>query len=96
MTKVPTMPELDPGIADEVFWSDEITPWDEAHFVTYICWLDAEADDADWREVVRIIFGYDPEVEPNRARHSRESHLEGARWMTEWGYRHLLNGVRSR
>jgi len=30
------MPELDPEIADEVPWSDAITQYDEAHFVTYV------------------------------------------------------------
>jgi hypothetical protein len=39
---------------------------------------------------VRLIFGIDPEREPERARLVHDSHLARARWMTEKGYRHLL------
>jgi hypothetical protein len=30
--------------------------------------LDAEADNADWREVARIVLQIDPALEPDRAR----------------------------
>jgi hypothetical protein len=68
----------------------EVTAYDERHFVTYLRLLDAEADGADWREVVRVIFGLDPAREPKRARTVHDSHLARARWMTEAGYRQLL------
>ena len=45
---------------------------------------------ADWREAVRIIFGVDPDREPERARMVHDSHLARARWMTQAGYRNLL------
>ena len=54
--------------------------------------LDAEAEGADWTEVARIVLHIDPAQEPDRARRAWESHLARARWMTEHGYRHLLEG----
>lgn len=66
-----------------------VTPYDESHLVTYLRLLDADAEGADWREVVAIIFGLDPAEDPERARTVHESHLARARWMTEIGYRFL-------
>ncbi|MGI9359967.1 MAG: DNA -binding domain-containing protein [Parasphingorhabdus sp.] len=70
--------------------SDVVTDYDERHLTTYIRLLDADAQGADWREVVSIVFGLDPEQEPVRSRQVHESHLKRARWMTETGYKHLL------
>lgn len=67
-----------------------ITSYDESHFVTYLRILDADIEGADWREAVSIIFGIDPSDEPIRARQVHDSHLARARWMTESGYRLLL------
>ena len=67
-----------------------LTPYDERHFGTYLRLLDANEEGADWREAVRIIFGLDPEREPERARIVHDSHLERARWMSQAGYRDLL------
>ena len=67
-----------------------VTPYDERHLATYIRLLDADADGADWREAVSIIFGLDPSREPERAKTVHDSHLARARWMTEIGYRYLL------
>ncbi len=50
----------------------------------------ADEEGADWREVVRVIFGLDAAQEPNRAKVVHDSHLARARWMTEAGFRHLL------
>jgi hypothetical protein len=57
---------------------------------SYIRLLDAAAEGADWREAVAVIFGLDPNKEPERAKIVHDSHLARARWMTEKGYRHLL------
>ena len=84
------MAKLDPEIADEVPWTDEITAYDEDHFITYLRLLDAEAEGADWREVARIVLGLDPDHDPDQARRIHDSHLARARWMTEAGYRDLL------
>ena len=69
---------------------DRVGPYDQRHLVSYIRLLDAEAEGADWREAVVIIFGLDPMKEPDRAKLVHDSHLARARWMTEKGYRHLL------
>jgi hypothetical protein len=37
-----------------------------------------------------VIFGIDPEPEPERAKIIHESHLARARWMSAVGYRQLL------
>jgi hypothetical protein len=62
----------------------------EERLITYIRLLDAAAEDADWREVAKIVLHIDPGREPERAFKSWESHLARARWMTTDGYRYLL------
>lgn len=69
---------------------DAITAYDEAHHDVYWRLLDADAENADWKEVVRLIFEIDPELDSARARHMHDSHLARARWMTQIGYRKLL------
>jgi len=88
------VPKRDPDVADEVPWSDRITPYDEAHFVTYMRLLDAEADGADWQEVAQIVLYRDPVAEPERSRHCWEDHLRWAKWMTKTCYRKILSGDR--
>ncbi|WP_407151175.1 DNA -binding domain-containing protein [Bradyrhizobium sp. ORS 86] len=83
------MPD-DPKIADLAPSAPELTPYDEQHAVTYMRLLDAEADNADWHEVTRIVLGVDPTHEPDRARRAFESHLARARWAARHGYRELL------
>jgi T6SS, Transcription factor, DNA binding domain len=85
-------PELDPPLADLAPNSTGLTGYDEQHLVTYLRLLDAAAEGADWQEVARIVLHIDPELEPERARRAWDSHLARARWMTENGYRHLLQG----
>ena len=79
-----------PAFEDRPPQLDRLSPYDERHLVTYLRLLDAEADGADWREVVAIIFGLDPDKEPDRAKLVHDSHLARARWMTKEGYRQLL------
>jgi len=67
-------------------------PYDEQHFVTYLRLLDADAEGAEWEEVVQIVLHRDPVAEPERSRRCWEGHLRRAKWMTESGYRHLLTG----
>ncbi len=68
-----------------------VTDYDERHHQTYWRLLDAAAEGADWTEAVSIIFGIDPDVEPERARLVHESHLARAHWMCESGYRRYLH-----
>jgi hypothetical protein len=88
------MPELEPEIADEAPWSQELTAYDEAHFVVYLRLLDAEIEGADWREAARIVLRRDPSANSAGARRCWESHLKRAKWMTERGYRDLLERAR--
>lgn len=78
---------------DEPPDSAHLTDYDRAHLATYLRLLDAEADDAHWAEAVRVIFGLDPDEQPDRAQHVHETHLARARWMTENGYRDLLRSA---
>lgn len=83
-------PSHDPKIANEVPWSDHVTAYDRAHFTVYLRLLDAATDDASDDEMSRIVLGIDPTTEPARAKHALDSHLRRARWMTEHGYRNLM------
>lgn len=74
---------------DDAPTGDLLTDYDRAHVKLYVRLLDAEADGADWREVVRILFGIDAEAEPERARRVHDSHLARAHWMSEHGYKIL-------
>ena len=70
--------------------TERVNAYDEQHLATYVRLLMAEEEGADWREVVLVLFGLDPAREPDRAKIVHDSHLARARWMTETGYRHLL------
>ena len=84
------MPPLSPEVADLAPDEPRLTPYDEQHAVTYARLLDAEADNADWREVARIVLRIDPDLEPDRARRAFDSHLARAKWAARHGYRQLL------
>ncbi|HQV03477.1 MULTISPECIES: DUF2285 domain-containing protein [unclassified Novosphingobium] len=85
---------MTPPFEDRAPADDRITAYDERHFVTYLRILDAADERADWREVASIVFGLDANAEPDRARQVHDSHLSRARWMTEHGYKHLLDKSR--
>jgi Uncharacterized conserved protein (DUF2285) len=69
-----------------------VTVYDEEHLITYLRLLDAGAEDADWRDVARVVLHLDPEHELDQARRAFENHLSRAKWMAEHWYRHLLRG----
>lgn len=83
-------PELDPDVEDEAPTGPDITLYDEAHFITYLRLLDADADGAEWEEVARIVLHRDPGDDTERQRRCWASHLDRARWMTKTGYRRIL------
>ncbi|MER9592984.1 DUF2285 domain-containing protein [Mesorhizobium australicum] len=85
-------PLLDPDVAETAPTSNVLTGYDELRLLTYIRLLDAAAENADWREVARIVLHIDPAKEPQRAFRAWETHLARARWMTTSGYKHLLAG----
>lgn len=88
--KPPMNSSHNPPIANEVPWSDQVTAYDREHFTVYLRLLDATTDGASAEEMSRIVLGIDPANEPARAKLALDSHLRRARWMTEHGYRHLL------
>jgi type VI secretion system activator RovC-like protein len=85
------MPPLNAKVVDMAPDEPALTPYDEQHAVTYARLLDAEADNADWREVARIVLQIDPTLDPDRARRTFDSHLARAKWVARHGYRHLLS-----
>jgi len=86
-------PKLDPDVYDQVPMGPDITPYDEAHFVTYLRLLDAETDGADWTEVARIVLHRDPVMEADSARKCWESHLARAQWMVKIGCWRLITQI---
>jgi len=85
-------PPVTPNVADQPPEANVLTGYDREHAATYLRLLDAAAEGADWAEVARIVLNIDPIKEPQRARRAFESHLARARWLTEHGYRRLLQG----
>ena len=85
-------PPLDPDVVDTVAPDSVLTTYDEEHLITYLRLLDADAQDADWRDVARIVLHLDPDHDPDRARKAFDCHLSRAKWMTKHGYRLLLRG----
>ena len=71
--------------------SATLTDYDRAHMKLYLRLLDAATDGAPWQEAVSVLFGLDPDLDPERARRIHDSHLARARWMTEHGYRVLAH-----
>ena len=82
----------EPPIADAAPTDPILTGYDEQHRITYIRLLDADADQADWREVARIVLKIDPDKDADRAYRAWQTHLNRARWMTREGYKFLLRG----
>ena len=78
-------PPLDPDVADTAPSDSVLTVYDEEHLITYLRLLDADAVDADWRDVARIVLHIDPQDQSDRARRAFDSHLSRAKWMTEHG-----------
>lgn len=84
------MGQAAPEFLSEPPASQTLTAYDREHMVLYMRLLDAARDGADWREVVQLLFGLDPDRDPSRCRRIHDAHLARARWMTERGYRELV------
>jgi hypothetical protein len=82
-----------PAFLDQPPQSSDLTDYDRQHLALYVRMLDADEDGAEWTEVVRVLFGLDPDRDPERARRVHDTHLARARWMTEHGYRDLLRSA---
>jgi hypothetical protein len=74
--------------------SSGITDYDRAHFKEYIMMLDGDAAGASWQVIMRIVFKVDPDADPPRFKSRFDAHLARARWMTDEGYKHLLDSQR--
>jgi hypothetical protein len=83
-------PDTAPAIEDEAPTEPSLTDYDRAHLVTYLRLLDAAKAGAAWEDAALIVLGLDPAREPERAKRAHESHLERARWLSEFGYRYFL------
>ena len=83
-------PLVDPTIANEAPTAQQLTDYDHRLCIVYARLLDAQTDGADWREVARVVLKIDPDKEYVRAKRAYDTHLARAHWMTEQGYRHLL------
>ena len=70
--------------------SKTLTEYDENHLTDYLRLLDADKENADWKEIVSIIFGIDPDEDESKAKAMHESHLERAKWVSQSGYAQLL------
>jgi hypothetical protein len=81
------------AFADQPPQSPSMTDYDRQHLALYARLLDAADEGAEWTEVVRVLFGLDPNRERERAHRVHDSHLARARWMTEHGYRDLLRSA---
>ena len=79
-------------ISDLAPQSDDLTDYDHTHMTLYLRLFDAAESGASLQEISQILFGIDADKEPTRARKMYDSHLARARWMTEHGYRKLLEG----
>jgi len=77
-------------VADIAPTEHAITPYDHEHAITYVRLLNADAEDADRREVSLIVLHIDPDQDVERARRAFDSHLARAKWMSREGYKHLL------
>ncbi|MFS3137037.1 DUF2285 domain-containing protein [Gluconacetobacter sacchari] len=83
-------PEIEPTFQDLAPTEPFLTPYDFKMLVAYLRLLDAAEDEANWKEVARIVLRHDPDADPARTRRCWESHLARAEWMTHTGHRLLL------
>ena len=82
--------KADTELLNEVPWSDGLTDYDRKHLVVYLRLLDACTAGASDAEMSCMVLGIDLTKEAVRAKSMLDSHLRRAHWMTEHGYRHLL------
>ncbi|WP_189486177.1 DUF2285 domain-containing protein [Asticcacaulis endophyticus] len=80
-----------PQFLDQAPQGPNLTDYDRLHVKTYARLLDAVADNADWQEVVAILFSVNADAEPDRAKLMYDTHLTRAKWMTETGFRFLAS-----
>lgn len=65
-------------------------PPDREMMKTYLRLLDADRDQADWREVAAIILNLDVKKDPKGSRAVFERSLKQALWLRDRGYLRLV------
>jgi hypothetical protein len=73
--------------------SDHLTDCDRAHLPTYLFLLDWSAGGGDWRKATEQLFSEEIATNHSRAKKVYEAHLARAKWMTQTGYRLLLDDI---
>jgi len=68
---------------------DKITAYDRAHFKLYLRLLDAGEHGVYWKTAALEIMGL--ETDDSNAKTCWQSHLQRAKWMSNSGYRQLLD-----
>jgi hypothetical protein len=84
------IPNQSDTVADVAPTTLELTEYDLSHMIVYLRLLDAARDGAGWEEASRIVLKIDPDVKRERARRVYHSHYDRAGWMTQQGYKELL------
>ena len=79
-----------PAVADLAPDASDLTIYDKQHLTIYLRLLDAELANANWEEAAQIVLKFDPKANRERAHKAWESHLARAHWLTNNGYRLLL------
>lgn len=69
-----------------------VTPYDEAHFATYLRLLNANAHASKEGVMLAIIRDIAPALNGDDALRALRSHLARALWISDEGYRDLLKG----
>lgn len=70
--------------------SETVTDYDQACLKLYLILLDAESSGANWIETHKRAFGLLPKADLGCRLEQYQAHLKRARWMTEFGYKQLI------
>ena len=84
----------DHPLAERAPSAKSLTPYDEAHLVTYLRLLDANANGESGAALTQIILDDNPGLSETQARRAATNHLKRAVWITEEGYRDFLRRAR--
>jgi hypothetical protein len=80
----------DHPLADRAPAAKSLTPYDEAHLVTYLRLLDANASGEPTDAMTQIVLDANPALTESQARRAVTSHLKRAQWISAEGYRDFL------
>lgn len=80
----------DLALAERAPAAKSLTPYDEAHLVTYLRLLDANASGEPADAMTQIVLDANPALTESQAHHAVSSHLKRAKWISAEGYRDFL------